>query len=101
MIQAWQFMVCQGGLELLGTGTNLVLPRHDRGHGPAVLVKREVVSQDHDLKLLVEVGVLPCNVLELLERVFKRRRAPQLLHLFRGVVQHRVVGPAREPINRQ
>ncbi len=36
----------------------------------------------------------PGDVLELLERVVEGRRASKLLHLVRGVVQHRVVCPA-------
>jgi hypothetical protein len=38
--------------------------------------------------------VVPGDVLELFERVVEGRRASKLLHLVRGVVQHRVVCPA-------
>ncbi len=70
----------------------LILSCHHCWHSPTILIEGEVIPENHRLELLVEVRVLPGDILELLEGVLEGWRAAQLLEVFRGVVQHSVVG---------
>jgi hypothetical protein len=73
-------------------GTNLILSGHHSGHSPTVLVESEIIPEDHGLELLVKVGVLAGDVLELLQSILEGRRPTQLLKVLGQVVQNGVVG---------